>query len=133
MVTINKTVRQFSDLDLNFIRHPSTGDIVKSYDEDSINKNLRYLILTMNYERPFHPEIGCQLNGMLFELGDPVTIEIMRRSIQEAITNFEKRVSIVNIDLKPNLEQNNIEITIEYIIVNINQPVVFTMILTRTR
>lgn len=133
MVTINRKVRQFKDLDLNFMMHPSTHDIVKSYDEDSINKNLRYLILTMNYESPFHPEKGCQINGLLFDFADPIVTQIMRRSILEVIANFEPRVSVVDIVVNPRSEQHEIEVTIEYVIVNTSQPVVFTTILTRTR
>lgn len=113
--------------------HPSTHDIVKSYDEDSINKNLRYLILTMNYESPFHPEKGCQINGLLFDFADPIVTQIMRRSILEVIANFEPRVSVVDIVVNPRSEQHEIEVTIEYVIVNTSQPVVFTTILTRTR
>lgn len=133
MVTINRKARQFKDLDLNFIMHPATHDIVKSYDEDSINKNLRYLVLTINYERPFHPEKGCQINSLLFDFADPLTMQIMQRTIEEAISNFEPRVDLVSVTVNPKPENHEIEITIEYIIVNTSQPVVFTTILTRTR
>lgn len=133
MVTINKKVRQFRDLDLNFIMHPSTHDIVKSYDEDSINKNLKYLIATVNYERPFHPELGCQVNNLLFDFADPLMVQIMRRTIEEAISNFEPRVNLISLDINSRPENNDISITIEYIIVNTSQPVIFTTILTRTR
>lgn len=133
MVTINRKVRQFKDLDLNFIMHPSTHDVVKSYDEDSINKNLRYLILTINYERPFHPEKGCQINSLLFDFADPLMVQIMKRTIEEAISNFEPRVNLVDVRINSRPENNDIEVSIEYIIVNTSQPVIFTTILTRTR
>jgi len=133
MVTINRKVRQFKDLDLNFLMHPATHDIVKSYDEDSINKNLRYLILTVNYERPFHPEKGCQINGLLFEFADPLMTQIMKRTIEEAIANFEPRVNLIDVNVNPKTDQHEIEVTIEYVIVNTSQPVIFTTILTRNR
>lgn len=133
MVTINRKVRQFKDLDLNFLMHPATHDVVKSFDEDSINKNLRYLILTLNYERPFHPEKGCQINNLLFEFADPVMEQIMQRTIKESVANFEPRVNLLDVIINSKPELHEIEVTIEYVIVNTSQPVVFSMILTRTR
>ena len=133
MVTINRKVRQFKDLDLNFLMHPATHDIVKSFDEDSINKNLRYLVLTINYERPFHPEKGCQINNLLFDFADPITAQIMQRTIKESIANFEPRVNLLDVSVNPKPESHEVEITIEYVIVNTTQPVVFSMLLTRTR
>lgn len=133
MVTINRKVRQFKDLDLNFLMHPATHDIVKSYDEDSINKNLRYLILTINYESPFHPEKGCQINGLLFDFADSIMTQIMQRTIKEAIDNFEPRVNLIDVNVNPKTDQHEIEVTIEYTIVNTSQPVIFTTILTRSR
>ena len=133
MVTINKKVRQFKDLDLNFLMHPSTHDIVKSFDEDSINKNLRYLILTINYESPFHPEKGCQVNNLLFDFADPITVQIMQRTIKETVSNFEPRVNLLDVVVNPKPESHEVEVTIEYVIVNTTTPIVFSMLLKRTR
>lgn len=133
MATINRKVRQFSDLDLNFLPHPSTGDIVRSFDEDSINKNLKYLILTKNYERPFHPEKGCQVNNLLFENADFMTSQMIKRTIENAIQNFEPRVSLISVDVADNMNENDIRIDITYQIINTLQPVTFTTTLKRTR
>lgn len=132
MAIINRKVRQFSDLDLNFLPHPSTGDIVRSFDEDSINKNLRYLILTKNYERPFHPEKGCQVNNLLFENADFMTTQMIKRTIENAIQNFEPRVLLISVDATDNTN-NEIRIDITYKIINTLQPVTFTTTLKRTR
>lgn len=133
MATINRKVRQFKDLDLNFLMHPATHDVVKSFDEDSINKNLRYLVLTINYERPFHPEKGCQINNLLFDFADPITMQIMQRTIKESVANFEPRVNLLDVTINSKPESHEVEVTIEYVIVNTTQPVVFSMILTRSR
>ena len=133
MVTINKTVKQFIDLDLNFLPHPVTGDIVRSYDADSINKNLKYLILTQNYEVPFHPEVGCQVNGLLFEEADYMTTQLMQRTIENAIQNFEPRVSLLSVEVDTDNTKHAFNVTIVYKIVNTLQPVTFNLLLKRTR
>ena len=58
--------RTFTDLDLNFTAHPVNKDVATKYDEQAIKQSVRNLILTKNFERPFHSEIGCQVRGMLF-------------------------------------------------------------------
>jgi phage baseplate assembly protein W len=124
----------YQDLDLNFQENPLTGDVSISYDVDSVNKNLKYLILTQNYEVPAHPEFGCQVHGMLFELLTPVTINIMKRTILDTIGKYEPRVSVntVNIFQSPT-DSNGIRITIQYTLISTSQEVTFSTILTRIR
>ena len=42
----------YSDLDLDFIAHPTTGDVVKKTGVDAIKRSVRNLILTNFYDRP---------------------------------------------------------------------------------
>ena len=59
--------RTYRDLDLNFTAHPVTKDIVMRYDDAAVKESIKNLVLTMNYERPFHSEIGTPVNSLLFE------------------------------------------------------------------
>ena len=80
-----KISRTFSDIDLNFIPHPVTGDIVKKYDESAIKAAIRNLVLTSNYERPFHSEIGSQLRNLLFVPMSPITIQLIQNTFGQTI------------------------------------------------
>lgn len=133
MVTINRAVRTFKDIGLDFIPHPATGDIVKVSDNNAIKQSLHALIMTKNYERPFHPEIGCQVNNLLFENLDFVSSNIIKRTISDTIENFEPRVKIIDIEVIPLQSNNAIRINIEYNIVNLNIQETFTTILQRLR
>ena len=133
MATINRTIRQFKDLDLNFLSHPLTGDIVKSFDADSINKNLKYLIMTNVYESPFHPEKSSQVNSLLFEQMDYITVQVLKRTIEEVIQNFEPRVLLDEVIVTANEEMNDLRIDIIYYVVNTSEPVTFTTTLKRIR
>ena len=52
------TARRFSDLDLDFTKHPVTKDVSKKINENAIAAAIRNLLLTSHYERPFNPDLG---------------------------------------------------------------------------
>lgn len=132
-ITINRKVRTFKDIGLDFLSHPATQDVVKVTDDSAIKQSLRSLIMTKNYERPFHPEIGCQVNNLMFENVDYVSSNIIKRTITDTIENFEPRVKLINIEVIPLTSNNAIRINIEYTIVNTNVQETFTTILQRLR
>ena len=51
-------VRKYSDLNLNMLLHPVTGDLLKLTDEDAVKRSIRNLVLTYNYERFYNPDLG---------------------------------------------------------------------------
>jgi len=133
MATINRKVRQFTDLNLLFTKHPDTADVTKKNDEEAIKASLRNLILTKNYERPFHSEIGCQLHYLLFENWDPITKSIMKQTILDLVKKFEPRVVLEKVDISTIEDQNSIEVTIRFRMINTTQPVTFKTLLSRAR
>jgi hypothetical protein len=128
-----RNTRTFSDLDLNFIAHPGTGDVTLKYDEQSIKQSLKNLILTQNYERPFHSEIGSQLRGLLFENVSPMLDILLQRAIVDTITNFEPRVRLLNVIANVSPDNNEVYVTIEFTIINTTTPIKVDLVLKRTR
>lgn len=133
MVTINRKIREFADLNLGFSSHPATADVVKRTDEDAVRAAIRNLILTKNYERPFHPEIGCQVHSLLFEMWDPVLKNVVERTIQDVIDKFEPRARIINVEVADKSDENAIDVTVEFIMQNYNSPITVTTTLSRVR
>lgn len=133
MVTINRKIRQFSDLNLLFSAHPATADVTKKNDEEAVKSAIRNLILTKNYERPFHPEIGCQIHSLLFELWDPVIQTVMEQTIKDAINKFEPRASVLRVEVSDLSDSNAVDVTVEFIMQNINKPITITTTLSRVR
>ena len=113
-----KISRTFSDIDLNFIPHPVTGDIVKKYDESAIKAAIRNLVLTSNYERPFHSEIGSQLRNLLFEPMSPITIQLIQNTIGQTIKNFEPRAILLSVVANYSPDNNSVYVTVNFQIVN---------------
>lgn len=128
-----RNTRTFSDLDLNFTAHPVTRDIVLRYDENAIRTSLKNLILTSNFERPFHSEIGSPIKRLLFEPATPMLAVVMRRAIVDTVNNFEPRVELLNVDVYVAEDSNAIRVTIEFKIVNTERPLSLDLVLERTR
>jgi phage baseplate assembly protein W len=125
--------RTFTDLDLNFIANPITGDVSRRFDETAIKQSLKSLIMTNHYERLFHPEIGSQINGLLFEPFSPLTKVMMERAIITTINNFEPRVEILEVECTLNPDNHTVYVVIEFRIVNTQRPLVVDLTLQRTR
>lgn len=128
-----RNTRIFSDLDFNFTMNPVTRDVTRRFDEDAIKASLKSLILTSNYERPFHSEIGSPIKRLMFEPASPMLGVMLKRAIGDVIKNFEPRVSVISIDVQSQPDENNVNITIEFTILNTLTPITLDLILQRTR
>lgn len=128
-----RNTRTFSDLDLNFTAHPVTGDVTKKLNIEAIKQSVRNLILTKNFERPFHSEIGSQVRAVLFEPASPTTTVILKKSIEDVINNFEPRVVLDDVQVSGNIDDNAYYIKIYFRIINTETPIDVDLILKRTR
>jgi phage baseplate assembly protein W len=133
MATSTKRQRTFSDLDLNFTAHPVTGDVARLYDENAIKRSVRNLLQTNNFERPFHSEIGSQIRALLFEPASPVLNTMLKRVIADTIATFEPRVVVNSVTVSSNADNNALNVTLVFTIVNTVNPVTMNVVLQRTR
>jgi phage baseplate assembly protein W len=130
---MTRNTRIFSDIDLNFTAHPVTGDVSMRYDENAIKTAVKNLVLTRNYERPFHSEIGSPLYGLLFDLSTPLLIVSLKRVITDLINNFEPRVNLIDVIADVSPDNNSVYITIIFSILNTQRPIQLDLVLDRTR
>tara|TARA_B100000902_G_scaffold316590_1_gene307951 strand:+ start:129 stop:572 length:444 start_codon:yes stop_codon:yes gene_type:complete len=114
----DRNAQVFSDLNLNFVAHPLTGDITKLTNIEAVKRSVRNLINTNFYERPFHPEIGSDVRAVLFEPVSPIVESVLTRHVQDVITNFEPRVELVNVVSTADIDRNAYNVTIEFFVVN---------------
>ena len=132
MATI-KDIRKFRDIDLSFKITPFTKDIYLKQDEEAVKTALKHLILTKNFERPFHPEIGTQITSLLFENFSPSVRIAMEKTIEDAILKYEPRVKLNNVSILELQNANTLEVTINFTLRNVNRPITLTTLLTRVR
>jgi phage baseplate assembly protein W len=131
---IDRNAKQYIDLDLFFNKKSTSKDISKVTDIQAVKRSIRNLVLTNHYEKPFHPEIGSGVRGILFEPMTPLTAHILTRKIEDVIVNFEPRARLIGVRAQPNLDRNEYECTIEFFVVNAPTELVdLTVFLERLR
>jgi phage baseplate assembly protein W len=123
----------YSDLDLDFLPHPTTGDVLIKTGTDAVNRSIRNLVMTNFYEKPFRPSIGSNALKLLFENVNPLTANFLKDAIREVIQNYEPRVRTLNIEVNFDLDNNGYNVLIQYVILNRNEPVITTLFLERIR
>lgn len=132
MTTI-RDVKQFRDIDLSFRINPFTKDIYTKEDEEAVKTALKHLILTKNFERPFHPEIGTQIHSLLFENFNSASKIAMEKSITNAVERYEPRVRLIEVNVRETQDSNNIDVTIVFTLRNVDRPITVTTLLNRVR
>ena len=110
--------RIYKDFNLNFSRHPITGDIATLSDVDAVKRSVRNLVNTNFYERPFHPEIGSNIRASLFEPVSPIIAEMLSKHVEDLINNFEPRVELASVTAFGDIDNNQYNITIEFYLLN---------------
>ena len=128
-----RSSRIYKDLNLDFQQNTATKDIQKMLDIESVKRSVRNLINLNHYEKPFHPEIGSNLRGMLFEIISPQMTHFIGKQIELLIKNYEPRCKLVEVKNKPNLERNGYSVSISFYVVNHSQPVQVETFLERLR
>ena len=137
---VQKVTRKpdYSDLDLDFIMHPTTKDVVKKTGVDAIKRSIRNLILTIFYDRPFRSYIGSNAQKILFDNINPFTASYLKNAIIEVITNFEPRVKLLSdnedgviVHVSP--DNNGYIVRLSFIIVNRGEPAAISFFLERLR
>ena len=128
-----RKTKTFVDISLGFKAHPATADITRVEDEEAVKTSIRNLISTKNFDRRFHPEIGCGIHNLLFENFTPVTVEIAKRMVAEVLFAYEPRAEILDIAVKDSVDNNELNITVEFKLLNSERPVKVTTILNKAR
>lgn len=133
MATINRKTREYSDLDLLFQTNPFTKDVNRKLDFEAIKTSVRNLVLTKNYEKPFHPEIGTQVFAFMFDNYSPDVKLAAERSIRQTIERFEPRVKLISLEILENQDLNELTVEIVFTPANTDLPLTVTQTLGRIR
>ena len=130
MATLSKI---YSDIDFTFTKKPVTADVALSFDGQAVIRSIRNLLSTNHYERPFNPDLGSNIDALLFEIVSPLTATSLEREIQNVIENYEPRVIVKSVAVSPNYENNSYSIGMTFLIVNRTDPITINFFLQRDR
>ena len=114
-----RSSRVYKDLNLNFTVNPVTSDVTTVTDVNAVKRSVRNLLLTNHYDRPFHPEIGSNIQNLLFQNFGPITGNQLSRAIEEMITNFEPRARVETVECYPLSDSNSYDVRIYFYVENL--------------
>ena len=117
---VERVSKGFKDVSSSFQVNPLTYDLIVIKNETAIARSIRNLVLTYQGERFFNPILGSQVSRLLFENIDEVTASAIQDEIETTINNFEPRVNLLSVDVSPNYDNNEFNVTVRYEIVGID-------------
>ncbi len=114
-----RSSRVYKDLNLNFDINPITSDVTTVTDVNAVKRSVRNLLLTNHYDRPFHPELGSNVQALLFENFGPITGNQLSRQIEEIIGNYEPRARVETVECYPVPETNTYDVRVYFYVENL--------------
>ena len=114
--------KSFKDLSMSFKFNPLSGDLITLKNENAIARAVRNIVLTTPGEKFFDPDFGSSVSEILFENVDEITAVSIEDEIKSSLKNYEPRVELIDVNVEPNFDENQFDVTISYRIVGIDIP-----------
>jgi len=121
-VPLERVSQGFKDISASFQINPLNNDLIAVTNTNAIARSVRNLILTKKGEKPFEPNLGSGVYDLLFENMDKQTATVIRDEIILVLENYEPRISIIEVLVKPNYDEASMDVTLQYEIVGIDVP-----------
>lgn len=123
----------YSDFHKDFTQNPVSLDLARKTNEEAVKESIKNLILTDQGERLFQPRLGSKVRSLLFDNMTPDLIISVRELIKDTLKNYEPRATIIGVDVTSSIDNNDIQITIVFNVINREEPITLTTTLTRVR
>jgi len=131
---IERVSKEFKDISLSLQVNPLNYDLIDIKNETAIARSIRNLVFTLPGERFFNENLGSKTSKSLFENIDNVSASILQDEIKNTIENYEPRVDLISVDIQPNYDDYEFNVTVRYYIVGIDAlPQQLTFALQSTR
>lgn len=130
----NKQKDFFSDFVTSFAKTPYGNQLGKVTNSDSVDQSLRNLVKTNLGERLFQPLIGSDVYSLLFEHNSVQNTDMVELYIENMIRNSEPRVNLIRTEVSSEItDENEVQITIVYNLINNPDPIDLNILLKRVR
>lgn len=97
---------------------PSTqspgGTFSNNYNKEAIKDGLIQLLLTSKGERPMRLDFGTDLRRSVFAPLDGQMVSNLRASIKSAIKKYEKRIVVRSLEITPQNDNSQIDVSISF-------------------
>ncbi len=109
------------------------GDIFKKTNAAAVKQSIRNLLLTNFTERPFMHRFGGNLTDMLFRLSTEINDANLEDGIVRSIQLYEPRAQVLNINSIISPDNNEVKVTVRFLVVSTLQQDSVEINLTRLR
>jgi phage baseplate assembly protein W len=123
----------YSDFFTDFDKHPLKNTLLRKTNVDAVKQSLRNLMLTDRGERPFQPNLGGHIRAMLFENITAQTFITMQEHIKDVIEAHEPRADVIDVVVSDTFNDHEVQVTIVFRVVNVQEPVTLELLLERVR
>ena len=117
---VERISRGFKDISMSFEVNPINDDLIAVKNRTAIARSVRNLVLTVPGERFFNEDLGSRVSEILFDNLDEISASAIRDEIEETIIKYEPRVKLEDVQVKPNYDNNEFDVTITYDIIGID-------------
>ena len=114
--------QSFKDISMSFETNPLNDDLIALKNTSAIARSIRNIVFTQPGEKFFNPEFGSRVSESLFEVVDDVSSIAIRDEIRSSIINYEPRVKLLDVVVIPNVDDNEMNVTVKYRIIGIDIP-----------
>ena len=119
---LERVKQEFKDISMSFETNPLNDDLIALKNSSAIARSIRNIVFTQPGEKFFNPDFGSRISESLFENIDDASADVIRDEIRSSIRNFEPRVNLLSVIVRPNFDFNEMNVTIEYEIIGIDIP-----------
>lgn len=123
----------YSDFYTNIDKNYGTKDLARLTNEDAVIRSLKNIILTKKGERPFFPEFGCNITGLLFENFTSFTQKTLEAEIRTAVENFEPRIKTIKVVVNDQSDRNAVTLDLYFTLINRPDTLSVSFLLSRIR
>ena len=119
---VERVSRSFKDLSMSFKANPLNDDLIPLKNESAIARSIRNIVFTSPGEKFFNPDFGSNISKVLFENIDEITAVSIQEEIENSLSNYEPRVEIIDVNVKPDYDQHQFDVMISYRIIGVDVP-----------
>jgi phage baseplate assembly protein W len=119
---LQRVSQGFKDISMSFQSNPLTNDLIALKNENAIARSIRNIVFTLPGEKFFNENFGSRISRSLFENLDSSSALVIQDEIDNSIRNYEPRVSLVDVQVNPDFDNNSFDVIIVYRIVGIDVP-----------
>lgn len=84
------------------------GAIAQSQYEQRVEESIYLILSTAKGERVMLPDFGCGIHDLVFGINDPRTRSAVVQQVREALTNYERRIDVLEVSADSSDDQPNL-------------------------